>query len=187
MRENAGKCKGKCAFTVYRNLELKSTPRLGVKTWLKNGLIFGHKWNCQSSIMMWAIRYTLDTENRPRNRPSFESFWTSSELRSPDRGPAWFVPALSQRLEPHLGQYFQYSPAMSYVGPSTSSPQPTERIGQTTTSGNAQPQRYAPFSSYAYWLVSQLAPWVIVLILHRSTSSMTIPFSTSSISIGQFF
>jgi preprotein translocase subunit SecG len=89
-------------------------------------------------------------------------------------------------LGPHLGQYLQYSPTMSYVGPSTSSPQSTERIGQGPTSGEVQLQRYASFS-HAYRLVSQLGPRVTVHILHRSTSSMTIPFLTSSIYIGYLF
>ena len=47
-----------------------------------------------------------------------------------------------------------YSPAMSYLAPSTSSLQTAERIGQGTTNGEAQPPRFASFSCYTYWPVN---------------------------------
>jgi hypothetical protein len=88
-------------------------------------------------------------------------------------------------IRPLLANYFS---AMTYLAPHTSSLKSPEGIGQgvgrDATSGEAQQQRYASFSCYAYWLVSQR---VTAHILHRSTSSMTIPFSMYSISIGRLF
>ena len=48
---------------------------------------------------------------------------------------------------------------MTYLAPHTSSLKSAEGIGQgvgrDATSGEARQQRYASFSCYAYWLVSQ--------------------------------
>ena len=74
---------------------------------------------------------------------------------------------------------------LSYLSPSTSSLQSTERIGQGAICGESQRQthRYASFSFGAYQLVSKHGPRATVHRLIRSTSSTTIRFLTSFISI----
>ena len=69
---------------------------------------------------------------------------------------------------------------------STSLVQSTGIICQGATGGESQPQRYASFSCYGYWFVSNHGPSATVHVLRPSTSSMMIPFSTYFISIVHF-
>jgi hypothetical protein len=68
----------------------------------------------------------------------------------------------------------------------TSRRQSTGRIRQRAICGDFRWQRYASFSCYIYWLLNKHGPCATEHVLHRSTPSMMIPFSTSFISIGHF-
>jgi hypothetical protein len=80
-----------------------------------------------------------------------------------------------------------YSPTMSYLAPSTSSFQSTERISQGAVSSESQLQKYASLSSYACQRVNKHGQRATVHIRHRSTSLTMFQFSTSFISIGHSF
>ena len=80
-----------------------------------------------------------------------------------------------------------HSPNMSYLAPSTSSFQFTERIGQGAVSNETQQQRYVSLSIYTCQRVNKHGPQATVHIRHRSTSLTITHFSTSFISIGHFF
>jgi hypothetical protein len=62
--------------------------------------------------------------------------------------------------------------------------QPTLQVESSNGRGT-----FRSLSCYAYWLVSNMAraPWATVHVLHPSTSSTMIPFSTCFISFGHFF
>jgi hypothetical protein len=76
---------------------------------------------------------------------------------------------------------------MSYLAPSTSSFQCTERFSQGAVSSESQRQRYVSLSCFACQRLNKHGARVTVHIRHRSTSLTTIHFSTSFISIGHFF
>ena len=65
--------------------------------------------------------------------------------------------------------------------------QSTEIVSQGAISGESQRQRYASFSCYAYWVMSNHGPHGTVHVLHRSTSLTMIPSSMYSIFIGHLF
>ena len=85
-------------------------------------------------------------------------------------------------FQPHPQQYLVLS--MGLCISTTSRRQPTGRIDQGAINGESQRPRYASFSRYAYWLLSEHGTSATVHVLYQSTSSMTIPFSTSFISLG---
>ena len=86
-------------------------------------------------------------------------------------------------FEPHPWRILDtsYPLGMFYLAPSTLSHQFTERIGQ-----GSQPQRYASFLLLGLLVVSEHNSCAAARLLHLSTSSMTIPFSTYFISINRF-
>ena len=61
-----------------------------------------------------------------------------------------------------------------------------QTTGRLALCGECQWPGYASFSCYVYWLLSEHGTFAAVHILYQSTSSMTIPFSTSFISLGPF-
>ena len=78
------------------------------------------------------------------------------------------------------------SPGMSYLVPSTSSLQSTERLSQgemRSDSSELQRQRYASFSCVYHLVSTKYGPPATVHVLRRSTSSTMIHFFTYSISI----
>ena len=67
----------------------------------------------------------------------------------------------------------------------TSRRQSTGRTDQGAINGESQrPPRYASFSCYVYWLLSEHGTFVALHVLYQSISWMTIPFSTCFIFLG---
>ena len=96
------------------------------------------------------------------------------------------VQSANQRLSSTPSTYSLLS--MGLCVSTDSRRQPTGRTEQRAISGaEPQQQRYASFSCYAYWLVSEHGTWVTDHVPHPSTFSTMIPFSMCFIYIAHSF
>jgi hypothetical protein len=131
-----------------------------------------------------GLAFTSALESRPPEHGSFGASWIVPSHKGYTLHEDYTRPT-NFCLRPHSLQYFLLSMGLSVS--TNSRRRPTGRIGQGAICGGCQLLRYASFSCYAYWFVSEHGPLVTDHVLRRFTSSMMIPFSMCFTCIAPFF